>query len=281
MATPVTTFGPSHFINRELSWLEFNQRVLEEASDPKNPLLERVKFFCITSSNLDEFFEVRVAGLKQQIDSGAVERSLDGLTTSETFRVVTRRVRGMVERQYACWREKLVPALAAKGIRFLGCSELGPADLGWIGDYYRTKVRPVLTPLGVDPAHPFPQVLNKSLNLIVHLEIEQASVRRRRLAIVQVPRVFPRVIKLPGEQEHERQDYVFLENLIGYFLKDLFPGTRIFGFWHFRVTRNSELYIDEEEVANLLNAVENELHNRHKGDAVRLEVERDCPLEIR
>jgi polyphosphate kinase len=272
-------FLPTHFINRELSWLEFNQRVLDEALDATNPLLERVKFFCIVSSNLDEFFEVRVAGVKQQMESELVERSIDGLTATETFRAIGKRVRRMVEKQYACWRNELGPALAESGISFLDFDQLQAADLRWLETFYQTQVRPVLTPLSLDPAHPFPQLLNKSLNLMVQLEIERSGQRHRHLAVVQVPRVLPRLIKLP--RTDSRRDYVFLAHIIGHYLADVFPGTHILGYWQFRVTRNSELYIDEEEMANLLKAVENELHNRRKGDAVRLEVELDCPQEIR
>ncbi|MGD0412286.1 MAG: polyphosphate kinase 1 [Verrucomicrobiota bacterium] len=271
---------PDHLLNRELSWLEFNHRVLEEAMDPATPLLERVKFFCIFSSNLDEFFEVRVAGLKQQMDSPIVERTPDGLTATENLRAVIRRVRQLVERQYISWREDLRPALAANGIRFLSFAELSAADREWVENFYRTQVRPVLTPLGLDPAHPFPQLLNKSLNSIVQLEIRQEGELRRRLAVVQVPRVLPRLVKLP-RPDWSQQDYLFLGALIGHYLADLFPGTTILGYWHFRVTRNSELYIDEEETASLLKAVENELLNRRRGEAVRLEVEYGCPLEIR
>ena len=271
---------PEHLLNRELSWLEFNHRVLEEAMDPATPLLERVKFFCIFSSNLDEFFEVRVAGLKQQMDSPIVERTPDGLTATENLRAVTRRVRQLVERQYKCWREDLRPALAANGIRFLSFAELSAADREWVESFYRTQVRPVLTPLGLDPAHPFPQLLNKSLNCIVQLEVTQEGELRQRLAVVQVPRVLPRLVKLP-RPDSSAQDYLFLGALIGHYLADLFPGATILGYWHFRVTRNSELYIDEEETANLLKAVENELLNRRRGEAVRLEVEYGCPLEIR
>ena len=271
-------FGPAHFINRELSWLEFNQRVLDEALDPRNPLLERVKFFCIFSSNLDEFFEVRVAGIKQQMESEAVERSLDGLTATETFRAITRRIRRMVEQQYACWRDDLRPSLARHGIRFLEMDQLDEADLAWIKDYYRAEVRPVLTPLAIDPAHPFPQLLNKSLNMMVQVEMALSGQPLRHLAVVQVPRGLPRLLQLP--RENSSQDYVFLGPLIGHFLADLFPGTTILGYWHFRITRNSELYIDEEEIANLLKAVENELHKRRRGDAVRLEVDADCPFDI-
>src|ERR1043165_8676791 len=269
--------APSHFINRELSWLEFNQRVLNEALDSSNPLLERVKFFCIVSSNLDEFFEVRVAGIKQQIESDVVARSIDGLTATEIFRAITKRVRQMVDQQYNCWRNDLRPALARHGIKFLSVGELGAKDRAFVEEYYRAQVRPVLTPLAIDPAHPFPQLLNKSLNMMVQLEMTRDGETLKHLAVVQVPRVLPRLVKLP--REHSRE-YVFLGNMIGYFLGDLFPGTSILGYWHFRVTRNSELYIDEEEVGNLLKAVENELHNRRKGDAVRLEVEKDTPESI-
>ncbi len=267
------------FLNRELSWLEFNQRVLDEALDPKTPLLERVKFFCICSSNLDEFFEVRVSGVKQQIESDVVERSLDGLTATEAFRAITRRVRKMVEIQNRCWREELKPLLAESGIRFLEMSELEESDLAHLQSYYQGQVRPVLTPLAIDPAHPFPQLLNKSLNIMVQVELLKDGVPGKHLAVVQVPRVLPRLIKL--KRDDSRQEYVFLAEVIGKWLDDLFPGTEILGYWTFRVTRNSELYIDEEEVANLLKAVENELHNRRKGDAVRLEIEKDCPREIR
>ncbi|MCX6922541.1 MAG: polyphosphate kinase 1 [Verrucomicrobia bacterium] len=274
-----TSFGPAHFINRELSWLGFNHRVLEEALDPKNPLLERVKFFCIVSSNLDEFFEVRVAGIKQQIESETVERTMDGLTATETFRAIVKRVRRMVAQQYACWRDELVPELAANGIRLLELSELDSADLAWVEDYYHTQVHPVLTPLAIDPAHPFPQLLNKSLNLIVRLEMARNGEKLKYMAVVQIPRKLPRTIKLP--RTDGRQDYVYLDRLIGHYLADLFPGTNLLGYWPFRVTRNSELYIDEEEAANLLKAVENELHNRRKGDAVRLEIDHRCPPNVR
>jgi len=271
-------FGPAHFINRELSWLEFNHRVLEEALDPQTPLLERVKFFCIVSSNLDEFFEVRVAGIKQQIESEVVERTMDGLTASETFRAIVQRVRWMVEQQYTCWREELAPALAANGIRLLKLPELESEDLKWVEQYYRDQVRPVLTPLAIDPAHPFPQLLNKSLNLIVRLEMARGGEMLKHMAVVQIPRILPRMVKLP--RTDGRQDYVYLGRLIGHYLADQFPGTRLLGYWPFRVTRNSELYIDEEETANLLKAVENELHNRRKGDAVRLEIDSECPAHV-
>jgi polyphosphate kinase len=267
------------FLNRELSWLEFNQRVLNEALDPDVPLLERVKFFAITSSNLDEFFEVRLAEVKQQMELGTAERSMDGMTPTELFRAMVKRIRRLVDQQYRCWRESLMPALASNGIRFLEMKDLSRQDMAWVERYYQNQIRPVLTPMGIDPAHPFPMVLNKSLNLIVRLEVAQKDGRERRLAIVQVPRNVPRLVRLP--RADSRQDFVMLSAIIGHYLSDLFLGARILGWWHFRVTRNSELYIDEEDVGNLLKAVEDELHNRRKGDAVRLAVDRGCPVEIR
>jgi polyphosphate kinase len=277
--SPSTAAPVSPYLNRELSWLEFNQRVLDEALNPSVPLLERVKFFCICHSNLDEFFEVRVAGLKQQVESAVVERGPDGLTASDTLRVVTRRVRRLVDDAYLCWREQLVPQLARAGIRFHEPGKLGPGDREWLEAYYRDNVHPVLTPLAVDPSHPFPQVLNKSLNLIARLRVRKGDESKRRLAIVQVPRGLSRLVKLP--RDNGRQDYVFLGHLIGSRLGDLFPGVELEGWSVFRVTRNSELYIDEEDVANLLKAVEAELHNRRKGEAVRLEVDQECPPETR
>jgi polyphosphate kinase len=274
-----TAVEPARFLNRELSWLEFNQRVLAEARDPANPVLERLKFFCITSSNLDEFFQVRVAGLKQQIESGVNTPGTDGLTPAQTLRVTQERIRRMVNEQYVCWREELVPELARQGIRFIPPAQLGEADLKWLENFYLTEVRPVLTPLAIDPNHPFPQLLNKSLNIIVQLEMKTGAETLRHLAVVQAPRVLPPVVKLP--RADGRGDYVFLGQVMGHFLGDLFPGTRILGYWHFRVTRNSELYIDEQDSGNLLKAIEKQLHNRRKGDAVRLEADHDCPEAIR
>jgi polyphosphate kinase len=275
-------FKPEHFINRELSWLEFNQRVLDEALDPANPLLERLKFFTIVSSNLDEFFEVRVAGLKQEMESGQGNRSVDGLTARETFQAIVSRVRRMVADQYECWRENLLPELSRHNIRTLEMDDLTATDLGWLEEYYLTKIRPVLTPLAIDPAHPFPQLLNKSLNLMVRLEMAPRDGNGhalKHLAVVQCPAILPRLIQLP--RDDARRDYVFLSHLIRRFIADLFPGTKILGCWAFRVTRNSELYIDEEDSSNLLQAVEIELHNRRKGDAVRLEIDHKCPEQIR
>jgi polyphosphate kinase len=279
MAASVSKTAAANFFNRELSWLEFNRRVLDEALNPATPLLERVKFLTIVSSNLDEFFEVRVAGLKQQVESHVVERTADGRTASQTLREIRQRVVAMLDLQYECWRKELLPGLARNGIRFLGIDQLDEADRDWIDAYYRKEVALVLTPLGIDLAHPFPQLMNKTLNILVQLELMTGEGGQKRLAIVQAPRSLPRLVKLP--RDDGRMDYVFLANIIRHYLGDLFPGTLLLGAWNFRVTRNSELYIDEEDVANLLKAVEAELHNRRKGDAVRLEVEKDCPEGIR
>ena len=274
----MSSFTTEHFLSREMSWLEFNQRVFEEALSPSTPLLERVKFFCIVSSNMDEFFEVRFAGLKQQIESDIVERSLDGRTATETVRAVSKRVRRMVEDQYRLWRGDLRPALAKSGIRFLELEELNERDRTWVEQYYQQQVRPVLTPLAVDPAHPFPHIQNKSLNIVVSLDLEQNGNSRSRLAVLQVPRVLPRLVRLP--REDDAMDYIFLGNIIGHYLADLFSGTKILGHWKFRVTRNSELYVDEDDAENLLQAVEEELRNRRRGEAVRLEVDADCPQPV-
>jgi polyphosphate kinase len=273
------SFKPQHFFNRELSWLEFNQRVLDQATEPGNPLLERLRFFGIASSNLDEFFEVRIAGLKQQIEARSPQRGPDGWTADATMEAVTRRVRRMTRSQSACWQTLLRPALREAGFRFLRVSELEKTDLQWIERFYHSEVRPVLTPLAIDSAHPFPQLLNKSLNLIVKLATRDGRRNGSRLAVVQVPRVLPRLVLPP--RTDARRNYVFLDQLIAHFLEDLFQGQTILGCWNFRVTRNSELYIDEEEVANLLSAVEKELQRRRKGDAVRLEVTRECPVQVR
>ncbi|MDG1892232.1 MAG: polyphosphate kinase 1 [Verrucomicrobiota bacterium] len=273
------TMEATHYINRELSWLEFNQRVLEEASDSHNPLLERLKFFCIVSSNLDEFFEVRVASLKEQVSTGLLARGPDGRTPAETLRAVTRRVRRMVDLQYGVWREELLPQLKRKGIRLLRCDELTERQLKWADGYYDTEVHPVLTPLSIDPSHPFPLLLNKSLNIIVELEAQGKTPNPRQLAVVQVPRNLPRLVPFKTTRTH--RDYLYLGEIIYRHLERLFPGNRILGHWMFRVTRNSELYLDEESISDMLMAMEEELDNRRKGDAVRLEVTKGCPPHVR
>jgi polyphosphate kinase len=261
-----------YFLNRELSWLEFNQRVLDQALDESNPLLERLKFLCIVSSNLDEFFEVRVAGLKQQKQMHSFETGPDGLTASEALAAISKRVRRMVDDQYHCWREQLQPQLEEQRLRFHTYPDVPENEQQHLANFFTKSIYPVLTPLAIDPAHPFPQLLNKSLNVIVELEGEDLSTD---IAVVQVPRILPRVV--PFAKQERGDDYVFLGHIILHHVGSLFHGVRIKGAHLFRVTRNSNLYVDEEEAQNLLHAIETELRKVKRGAAVRLEVEEDCP----
>jgi len=270
---------PAHYINRELSWLAFNQRVLDEARDSTNPLLERLKFFCIVSSNLDEFFEVRVAGVKQQIHHQVRDTTPDGRTPEETYKAISRRVKRLLQDQYQCWNDELLPALADKGIKLLDCSNLTPAQLKWVDGYYQSQVHPVLTPLGLDPSHPFPLLLNKSLNIIIELKSHASGSGKSGLALVQVPRNLNRLVLI--RKTRQQASYVFLEDIILRHAQTLFPGYEVRGQWLFRVTRNSELYLDEESIPDMLKAMEEELDNRRKGEAVRLELTHGCPASIR
>src|SRR5437868_12766106 len=274
-------FGaPQNFINRELSWLEFNRRVLEEAQDPTQPLIERVKFLGIVSSNLDEFFEIRVAGIKQQIESETSDVAADGLSPTETFNQIQRLARELVATEYELFNKELLPELNKNGIRIRKVSELSARRAAWARKYFQEEVFPMLTPLAVDASHPFPDLLNKSHNLLV-----RAKTKRRgepRLAIVQVPRVVPRLILMPrGQGDDEPWDYIYLASLIKQHIAELFPGLILDAVHAFRVTRNSDLYIDDEEAENLLRTIEQELRRSSKGDAVRLEVVVDCPKDFR
>src|SRR5213596_3049577 len=273
-------FGdPKNFINRELSWLAFNQRVLEEAQDPTQPLIERVKFLTIFSSNLDEFFEIRVAGIKQQIESETSDLGPDGLSPTETFNNIQRVVRELVAAQYSLWNEELLPLLAKNGIRIPRMAELSAKRAAWAHKYFQEEVFPMLTPLAVDASHPFPQLLNKSHNLLIRAKTQRGGERLH--AIVQVPRVLPRLIAMPrGKGEDEPWVYIYLASLIKQHIGDLFPGLILDGVHAFRVTRNSDLYIDEEEAENLLRTIEQELRRSSRGNAVRLEVEADCPKDF-
>jgi polyphosphate kinase len=271
---------PQNFINRELSWLEFNRRVLEEAQDPTQPLIERVKFLTIFSSNLDEFFEIRVAGIKQQIESETSDVGPDGLSPTETFNNIRRIVNELVATEYALWNNELQPELAKHGIRIRDVTKLSAKRAAWAQRYFQEEVFPMLTPLAVDASHPFPQLLNKSHNLLVRAKTQRGGEPLH--AIVQVPRVVPRLILMPrGKGEDEPWDYIYLASLIKQHIGELFPGLILDGVHAFRVTRNSDLYIDDEEAENLLRTIEQELRRSSRGDAVRLEVETDCPKEFR
>jgi polyphosphate kinase len=275
---PARLSDPANFINRELSWLEFNRRVLEEAQDPTQPLIERVKFLTIFSSNLDEFFEIRVAGIKQQIESETSDVGPDGLSPTETFESIQRVVRELVATQYALWNTELAPALAKNGIRILEVTQLNTKRAAWAQKYFQEEVFPMLTPLAVDASHPFPQLLNRSHNLFVRAKARRGGDPLH--AIVQVPRVVPRLIPLPRGKD-EPWTYIYLASLIKHYIAALFPGLILDGVHAFRVTRNSDIYIDEEEAENLLRTIEQELRRTSRGNAVRLEVEADCPREFR
>jgi polyphosphate kinase len=266
----------AHYINRELSWLAFNRRVLEEAHDLSNPPLERLKFLSISASNLDEFFEVRVAGLVQQIEDGYTEPGPDGLTLLQERDAVTRQIREFVSEQYQCWNEELRPLLSKNGIRVLGLHELDSRAREFVEEYCERELDLLLTPVTVDPAHPFPRVINKALCVAFLLR------RRRRssmtyVGVVTVPRALPRLVRLPAE---ETVDFIFLADLVAHHASRMYHGYDIISSAAFRVTRNSNLYLAEEESRNLLESVRTELHNRRKGDAVRLEIESDADPEI-
>ena len=269
-------FPAEHFLNRELSLLAFNRRVLAQAGDERVPLLERLRFLCIVSSNLDEFFEIRVAGLQEQIKLGVVAAAADGLAPQEAFRQIGVETHGLVEEQYALLNEVILPALDRQGIRFLKRGEWSEAQAAWIRDYFFRELMPVLTPIGLDPAHPFPRVLNKSLNFAVELSGKDAFGRSSGAAIVQAPRVLPRVIRLPEAIAGAPHGFVFLSSVLHAHVGELFTGMNVLGCYQFRVTRNSDLWVDEEEVKNLRHALQGELPQRHFGDAVRLEVADNC-----
>jgi len=268
--------NPQYFLNRDTSWLAFNRRVLEEASDEGNPLLERLKFLAISASNLDEFFEVRVAAMMQQIEDGYNEAGPDGVTLMEKRGLLNRLTHEFVDDQYDCWNGSLRPALAENGIRVLGLHELDADALGFVEEYCEKELDPLLTPVTVDPAHPFPRVINKALCLGFLLR------RRRRSAltytgVVSVPRALPRLVRLPSEGT---ADFIFLADLVAHHAVRMYHGYDIVSSAPFRVTRNSNLYLAEEEARSLLESVRAELHNRRKGDAVRMEIEADADPEI-
>jgi polyphosphate kinase len=268
--------NPHLYLNRELAQLEFNRRVLAQAEDPDVPLLERLRFLCIVSSNLDEFFEIRVAGLKAQIELGSEITGPDGAVPLQVFREVSARTHELVARQYQLWNEDILPKLAHEGIRFLRRRDWNDAQKAWIKAYFLKEILPVMTPIGLDPAHPFPRILNKSLNFAVQLSGKDAFGRNSGFALVQAPRVLPRVIHLPREVSGLDYGYVFLSSIIHAHVGELFAGMEVQGYYQFRVTRNSDLFVDEEEVKNLRLALQGELPQRHFGDAVRLEVDDLC-----
>lgn len=273
--------APELYINRELSLLEFNERVLAQACDVAVPLLERLKFLCISSTNLDEFFEVRVAGLKQKADLTNATNEADNRTPTEVLKTISQRAHTLVDKQYDTLNDDIIPALQEQGIRFLKRAEWSDRQRAWLADFFEEELLPVISPLGLDPAHPFPRILNKSLNFIVDIDGKDAFGRTIEHAVVQAPRALPRIIQLPPEATGGGpHDFVFLSSIIHAHVEDLFPSMRARGCYQFRVTRNSDLFVDEEEVQDLLRAVEGELPGRRYGDCVRLEVAHNCPPEL-
>jgi polyphosphate kinase len=275
-AVPPDLGDPGLYTNRELSILEFDRRVLAQARDPATPLLERLRFLTICSTNLDEFFEVRVAGLKEQIAHGESPPGPDGLTAKEAFERVAAAAHALVAEQYRVLNEELIPALEAEGIRLLRRANWTAAQKAWARRYFRREVNPVLTPIGLDPSHPFPRVLNKGLNLIVTVKGRDAYGRHGGVAVLQAPRSLPRIFALPPEVATGPHDFVLLTSIIDAHIGMLFPGMRVTGCFQFRVTRNSELLVDEEEAGNLLAALKGELAGRRFGTAVRLEIPQHC-----
>ncbi|AOJ21403.1 MULTISPECIES: polyphosphate kinase 1 [Burkholderia cepacia complex] len=267
-------------LNRELGILGFNERVLAQAADPQVPLLERLRFICITSSNLDEFFEVRMAGLQEQLRDNPGALTPDGMSLQHAYDLVVERAQRLVHRQYTMLHETVLPALEQEGIYFHASDSWNDEQLEWARRYFLDELLPVLTPIGLDPAHPFPRVLNKSLNFVVELEGRDAFGRQAVMGIVQAPRALPRVVRMPHALSGFEHGFVLLSSFMQRFVGELFPQLVVKSCNQFRITRNSELFVDEDEITNLRVALQGELPARHLGNAVRLEVSADTPLHI-
>ena len=277
LTTPQAGLDEPLFVARDRSWIQFNRRVLEEALDPANPLLERVKFLAITASNLDEYIEIRLAGLLQRNEDGPSEPGYDGLLPAQSLQILNQEIHAFVADQYACWNKVLLPALDQQRIRLLPWKRLTTAQRKQMQDYFRSEVDPLLTPITIDPAHPFPRVLNRALCLAVLLRPKRRRGGPAVLGVITVPRALPRFIRLSGAAEC---DLLLMQDLIARHLQPMYRGYEILASAAFRVTRNSNLYFEEEETRSLLESVRSELHNRRKGDAVRLEIVSDAHPEI-
>ena len=276
---PVSKIKPQ-FLARELGMLAFNERVLAQAEDRRVPVLERLRFLCILSSNLDEFFEIRVAELKERIRLGN-EIEIPGETLpADVFPLISARAHAIVAGQYRLLNKEIFPQLANEGVRFLGEQDWAKEQRAWLHSYFMREMIPLLTPIGLDPSHPFPRVLNKSLNLAVQLEGRDAFGRNSGTAIVQAPRALPRVVQLPKAVAGKGHVFVLLTSILQAFVQALFQGMTVRGSYPFRVTRNSDLFLDEEEIKNLRTALAGELSQRHFGDSVRLEVAENMPAEL-
>jgi polyphosphate kinase len=267
-------------LNRELGILGFNERVLSQAADTAVPLLERLRFICITSSNLDEFFEVRMAGMQEQMRDNPGSLSPDGMSLQHVYDLVVERAHRLVHQQYAMLQDTVFPALESEGIYFHGHESWSAAQTEWASDYFQNELLPVLTPIGLDPAHPFPRVLNKSLNFVVELEGKDAFGRQAVMGIVQAPRALPRLVRMPEALSGYPHGFVLLSSLMQRFVDALFPHLMVRSCNQFRITRNSELFVDEDEITNLRVALQGELPARHLGNAVRLEVSAQTPAHM-
>ncbi|NSX04909.1 polyphosphate kinase 1 [Cupriavidus gilardii] len=274
---PMSTTPPGTLLNRELGILEFNSRVLAQAADPSVPLLERLKFICIVSSNLDEFFEIRMAGLKEQMRDNPSGLTPDGLSFQQTYQAITERTQRLVAAQYAMLQDVIFPLLEREGVFFHMTTVWNDAQRDWARDFFVREIGPVLTPIALDPAHPFPRVSNKSLNFVVELSGKDAFGREADLAIVQAPRALPRVVQMPQSLSGYPYGFVLLSSFMQGFVHELFPAIEVDGCYQFRVTRNSDLFVSEDEITDLREALQGELPTRHYGDAVRLEVAAETP----
>ncbi len=277
---PVNLSDSALYINRELSLLEFNRRVLAQAKRKTYPLLERLRYLCIASSNMDEFFEIRVAGLKQRVEYSSARHGPDALSSEEQLDRIAEIAHELVDDQYVVLNEMLWPELRAEGIYFCRREEWNTEQRKWLQQYFTSELAPILSPMGLDPTHPFPRLLNKSLNFIVTLNGKDAFGRHAGKAIVQAPRALPRVVQLPMEVAVHDHDFVFLSSIIHAHVGALFQGMEVTGCHQFRVTRNSDLWVDEEEITDLRRAVEGELPSRRFGDEVRLEIDSACPESV-
>ena len=280
MDAAINLSQPDYYINRELSLLEFNRRVLAQASDLTVPLLERLKFLCIFNANLDEFFEIRIAGLKQLIAIDNLQTSSDGLTPAEVLKSITKMTRRLVKEQYDILNNELLPALAKEKIHFLPQEIWDEAQADWIKHYFRNEIMPIVSPVALDPAHPMPRLVNKSLNFIVSLEGKDAFGRDTPLAIVHAPRALPRLIHIPHELAKKGNYYVFLSDIMAARVHELFAGMQVKGCYQFRLTRNSDLLLDDKATDDLAWVVKNKLSTRPYGTAVRLEIAANCPQEM-
>ncbi len=272
---------PDLYINRELSLLAFNQRVLAQSAFEHVPLIERLRYLCISCTNLDEFFEVRVSGVKQKMAVSSVSVTSDGMTPTDNMKAIGQQAHELVNAQYKTLNDVLIPALEEENIRFIRRTHLSGKQAQWIHNFFRDELLPIVTPIGLDPAHPFPRIINKSLTFIVSLKGKDAFGRSISHAVVQAPRALPRIIQLPPDTEgNGPYDFVFLSSIMHSHVSELFPGMKVTGCYQFRITRNSDLFVDEEEVDDLLRALEGELMQRNYGDAVRLEIAHNCPDDL-